>query len=206
MIHDINIGIILFAVLLVLYMLWDSPRCSHDIEGFQESAINSEALQHIASVYNNKDLIVNNLKVTKDLTVNNLKVTSSFNLLPAGSIIAYNKDVAPEGWYLCDGKNGTPDLRGRFILGGGSDAGLTNRTLNETGGKENHTLTIDEMPPHSHGYQTIQYSSNTWRGGGSASGSYTVYAFQAPATLSAGGGKPHDNMPPFYVLTYIMKQ
>ena len=39
----------------------------------------------------------------------------SLNLLPRGCIIAWNGNTPPKGWALCDGANGTPDLRGRFI-------------------------------------------------------------------------------------------
>ena len=45
----------------------------------------------------------------------NLKITGKFNYLPRGVIMAYNSPTAPPGWAICDGKNGTPDLRGRFI-------------------------------------------------------------------------------------------
>ena len=53
---------------------------------------------------------------TKPFTFNyNLNVTKYLNLFPKGSIVIYNDTFAPEGWVLCDGNNGTPDLRGRFV-------------------------------------------------------------------------------------------
>jgi microcystin-dependent protein len=51
---------------------------------------------------------------------------------------------------LCDGTNGTPDLRGRFVLSQGQGSGLTNRLINQIGGAETHTLTVQEMPSHTH--------------------------------------------------------
>lgn len=51
----------------------------------------------------------------------------------------------PTGWLLCDGTNSTPDLRDRFIVGAGSSY-----SVGSTGGEDKHTLTIDEMPTHSH--------------------------------------------------------
>ena len=110
----------------------------------------------------------------------------------------------PLGWSLCDGGtyNGytTPDLRGRFILGAGSGSNLTARTVGVVGGTENHSLTIDEMPSHNHNsggdtFFSLPSVSNTWAA--KAIG-------KTNTNLSnAGGNKPHNNMPPFYVLCYI---
>ena len=51
----------------------------------------------------------------------------------------------PSGWLLCNGSNGTPDLRDRFIVGAGSSYGVGN-----IGGEATHTLTTAEMPNHNH--------------------------------------------------------
>lgn len=51
----------------------------------------------------------------------------------------------PTGWLLCDGSNNTPDLRDRFIVGASG-----NYLVGSIGGEAAHTLTIDEMPSHSH--------------------------------------------------------
>jgi len=85
------------------------------------------------------------LNITKDLTVGN-----SLNFLPKGSIIAFYGDTIPPGWRICDGNDGTPDLRGRFILGSGKGDGLTNRNPGDSGGSETHKLSINEIPSHSH--------------------------------------------------------
>ncbi len=56
--------------------------------------------------------------------------------VPSGSIIMYNGDVAPSGWTLCDGTNGSPDLRSRFIVGATSGSSLSNfysLTVSNTG-------------------------------------------------------------------------
>lgn len=57
---------------------------------------------------------------TKESTIEgNLNILGSFNLLPRGSIIMFNSNVAPYGWALCDGGTYegfvTPDLRGKFL-------------------------------------------------------------------------------------------
>ena len=63
--------------------------------------------------------------------------SQSSNSCPIGTILAYTgrMDQIPRGWYLCDGSNGTPDLRDRFLEGAGSytigtyvKAGLPNIT------------------------------------------------------------------------------
>lgn len=76
--------------------------------------------------------------------------------LPAGVIVMWSGNVAgiPSGWALCNGANGTPDLRNRFIIGAGSSYNPS-----ATGGSTSHThtitvagtaLTTAQMPSHSH--------------------------------------------------------
>ena len=67
---------------------------------------------------------VTNLNVTghgkiMNLDVSNINVTNLSVTNWKGIIVAFSGDVTniPSGWALCDGTNGTPDLRGRFILG-----------------------------------------------------------------------------------------
>lgn len=80
------------------------------------------------------------------LDYNNKKTNVLDLILPIGSIIMFNgsSDI-PNGWAICDGNNGTPNLVGKFIKGVGS------RTdVGKTGGSATQTLTIDNMPSHSH--------------------------------------------------------
>lgn len=69
--------------------------------------------------------------------------------LPVGSIVAFAGEVAdiPANWYICDGTNGTPDLRGRFILGSSAS-----HLPDSTGGAETHShgVTVDNGGSHSH--------------------------------------------------------
>lgn len=42
-------------------------------------------------------------------------------VIPSGSVIMYSRPQIPSGWALCDGENGTPDLRDKFVVGAGNN-------------------------------------------------------------------------------------
>ena len=67
-----------------------------------------------------------------------------------GMIILWSgaADAIPTGFTLCDGNNNTPDLRGRFVVGHHPSNG--DYDVNDTGGAENVTLSIAQMPNHKH--------------------------------------------------------
>ena len=52
------------------------------------------------------------------------------------------------GWYLCDGRNGAPDLRGR--VANGRHPGWSDYRIGNQGGNDHVTLSIDQMPHHTH--------------------------------------------------------
>lgn len=118
---------------------------------------------------------------------------------PSGGIIIWSgaSNNIPDGWALCDGTNGTPDLRGRFVLGESET-----HAVGSTGGSEEVTLTVEQMPLHSHSYagtgDDMAVSSGTGKTTTSASPN-------TKNTNSTGSSQPHSNMPPYYVLCYIMK-
>ncbi len=130
---------------------------------------------------------------------------NSSTLMVKGMILAWSGDKAPEGWALCDGQNETPDLRGRFILAAGQGIGLTNRVGQQIGGEENVILTVDQMPAHSHTHNA--FHANFKHSGDATEGSTKrdcCGSFKVTSDLT-GGNQPHNNMPPYYVLAYIMK-
>jgi microcystin-dependent protein len=121
------------------------------------------------------------------------------------------------------GGNGTtnfalPDLQGRAPLHAGQGPGLTQRVLGETGGQTTVTLTPAQMPVHNHvakasGGQATQNSpaGNVWAVGVGrrgqlfyASAPGTGPAMSAAALDPAGGGQPHNNMPPYLALNFII--
>lgn len=77
--------------------------------------------------------------------------------VPAGTIVMWHGNAIPAGWAECNGQNGTPDLRGKFIVAAGQAAstpvsGDNNPvyTVNTTGGENRHTLSKNEIPKHVH--------------------------------------------------------
>lgn len=146
--------------------------------------------------------------------------------VPAGVVCMWSGTQAdiPDGWALCDGQDGRPDLRGRFIVGAGGDY-----AAGATGGAAMVTLSLDQLPEHSHnGAVTIEAAGNhrhSYDQGGArrapaGSGSFvrndvskevqTGYAgeHEHSASLSiepSGGGAAHENLPPYFALCFIIK-
>ncbi len=142
--------------------------------------------------------------------------------IPKGLISMWSGLISeiPDGWVLCDGNNGTPNLKDRFIMGAVTDA-----TINKTGGQNEVTLTVEQMPSHSHSGSTGIGGSHTHNvtvvdGVG---GSYNHPPLQGSPTRTSqttnsagshshslsinntGEGQPHENRPAFYKLAFIMK-
>jgi len=156
----------------------------------------------------------NNTQVATTAFVQNSLTTS----IPSGVIVMWSGSVAsiPAGWFLCNGSNGTPDLRDRFVVGAGSTY-----AVNATGGSANatvvaHTHTASSVvtdPGHNHTYNAP--SGFTGSGGfGSAVDSIVVSATTgnrttgitvATTVASAGSSGTNANLPPYYALAYIMK-
>lgn len=189
--------IIAIIIAFVLYIIFKPKN--------QENFDNPEGLTNISAVYN-----------TDNLVVQNLIVNGAFNMVPRGCVVAWNNPTIPKGWAICDGGNGTPDLRGRFILGAGQGEGISNRPFNQKGGAETHTLNENEIPEHSHG--TFYYGATDYMWAIVLAGkecSNVINQVNAPFAYS--DNKPikgdtvvsqnvaHNNMPPFFVLYYIMK-
>lgn len=128
------------------------------------------------------------------ITVDSLTVEGSVNftnrnnllldILPSGIIIATMSNSIPTGWIKCNGLNGTPDLRGRMIVGDGiSNTNTTNinTTSNNsasiitnpftknidfkifaTGGEATHMLSANELAQHQHWIPS--FTNNSLRG------------------------------------------
>lgn len=120
---------------------------------------------------------------------------------PIGCIVWWSgtADNIPTGWHICDGTSGTIDLRDKFILAAG-----TGHSVGETGGSEEVTLTVAQMPKHNH---YIYGRNNTTGFGINVAASANAYGdfVENKYTLDTGDSQPHPNMPPYYTLCAIQK-
>lgn len=136
--------------------------------------------------------------------------------LPTGCILLWSGSIGsiPSGFALCNGLNGTPDLRNRFVVGAGSTY-----AVDATGGSADaivvsHTHTATSVvtdPGHTHNSgETIGVSGGgvSARGitsGGNQTGSNTTGITVATTNASTGTSATNANLPPYYALCYIMK-
>lgn len=148
------------------------------------------------------------------------------SLIPIGTIVAWNGTEIPDGWAICDGTNNTPNLIGKFIKAG--------TTPGQEGGSQEITLTVDNLPPHTHTIETSELTtseagthshslnySNSNLGSLTVgnhvlsegesiqtgeSGSHTHTVDLSNVTLSTvGNQEPIEVEPSYYTLVYIMR-
>ncbi|OLE54873.1 MAG: phage tail protein [Acidobacteria bacterium 13_1_20CM_3_53_8] len=156
-----------------------------------------------------------------------------------GMIIIVPYNFAPRGWAFCAGQilpiaqntalfsllgttfggNGQttfalPDLRGRYPIGVGQGPGLSNYDLGQVAGKENVTLTVNNLAPHLHTF--AQPSANVAADASKPNGNIPANAVQytAPANANGvmgggntgltGGAAPFDIHPPYLGLNYCI--
>ena len=140
---------------------------------------------------------------TYNPSTNLLKIDGTAGgIVPSGGIIMWSgaANAIPTGYALCDGNNNTPDLRNRFVVGAGSGS---NYSVNDTGGADSVTLTVNQIPAHTHTYidqyVAIDNGYRPWPANNNDCAARDVNSG------SAGGGQSHENRPPYYALCFIMK-
>lgn len=164
-----------------------------------------------------------------------------------GQIVMFAGNFAPRGWAFCNGQLlsiaqntalfsilgttyggngqttfGLPDLRGRLAISPGTGPGLSPYQLGESGGIENVTLLVNEMPSHTHTANgTIQAkngqpdesnpgnmvpaSLTNGTEGYADSSNTTMKSGGVNVTLNpAGGNQPHSNIQPYLCVNYII--
>ena len=152
-----------------------------------------------------------------------LLATTAFvaNSIPSGVIVMWSGSVAtvPSGWILCNGSNGTPDLRNRFVVGAGSTyaAAATGGSADAVVVSHTHTATVTD-PGHFH--TTTIFNINDFNQGGLTPGLEQFPDDQqgtanintnskatgiTVANSTTGVSATNANLPPYYALAYIMK-
>jgi microcystin-dependent protein len=149
-------------------------------------------------------LDVNGAARVTSLTSSNTVTAVSFvgnGTIPIGGIIMWSGAISniPAGWALCNGATVygrvTPNLLSRFVVGAGSDY-----NVGDIGGTNSVTLSVNQIPAHSHTYNTRAHAENA---GGLLTDHWEGIA--TANTGQTGGGQAHENRPPYYALAYIMR-
>lgn len=187
----------------------------------------SEALQSYADfiIRSLPDADVDDFRNKFQALLDDLYTVESIDNMPVGAIVAITTLTVPDKWLLCDGQDVPrpdypelwdatpsdwhltgvggnpdiivlPDMTAQFIYGT-----TTGSEIGDVGGEATHTLTIAEMPAHSH---TAPIGTNTGASLSRAGTSNNVGLNTIP-TSSQGGGGAHNNLPPYIKLCWIIK-
>lgn len=146
-------------------------------------------------------------------------------IIPIGGILPYVGKTAPLNYLLCDGSDfsqsvypelynllghaWTPDMRGLVIVGWDTaEGGLKDMTFDcstilTTGGESKHTLTISEIPSHTHGL-AMQAGNQTGIIDRISVKDYVNCNWYSHVQYT-GGSQPHNNLQPYIVLNYIIR-
>lgn len=161
-----------------------------------------------------------NLTATGTATVANLNASGTvtgttiagFGTVPLGGIIMWSGATTsiPSGWALCNGQTvnnrTTPDLQDRFVVGAGSTY-----AVKATGGAATVTLSVANLPPHTHTFTDAFFAENQSGGVNNLFGSKSGFdqdnsLFTRSATTdSTGSGSAFPILPPYYALAFIMR-
>lgn len=169
--------------------------------------------------------------------------------IPSGTIVRYASSTVPTGYLSCDGsavsrstysdlfsKIGTtygsgdgsttfnlPDCRDKVTIGAGQGSGLTNRVVATSVGANTHSLTVSEMPSHTHGTANDSHRHDFDDTGdqaspnqglrfvdtnGSPTGSFLAVESSTTGinqTDNQGSGTAHNNMQPYVVCQFLIK-
>jgi len=138
--------------------------------------------------------------------------------LPTGVISMWSGSIAsiPSGWYLCNGSNGTPDLRNKFIVGAGStySVAATGGSANAIVVSHSHTASSSVSDPGHNHNMNISGLSGAGRSSimGPNTGVYNDVNIASTTGISVvttvnstGSSGTNANLPPYYALAYIMK-
>ena len=215
-----NIKYILYIIIFIqIFILYNKNKNKQETENFTENVnditivVKELYKQDLEDIKYIRDLAENvSLKNSSGKEKNimpftfsyNLNVTGYLNLFPKGSIVIYNDITAPNGWVICDGNNGTPDLRGRFVRMWNnnntnfnqtnntesnfkgqskidSSCKLLNHNINTVGGTDLYKITDTKyIPKHNHTITSVPAHSHD----------IFIQLYNGSFKSSSGDGKP----------------
>ena len=184
------------------------------------ATLNTAALSEM-TITASGDVAVGSTASPSDLTVYGTLSDDTGPVMPKGAIIMWSGSSShvPAGWAICDGTNGTPDLRGRFLLGAGSHG------VGAVGGNSSIRLSVSQMPAHTHtianggghshnvtingpgdrDWNNGKSSDNTYWGDSTMNLSSDTQGSHSHTAGQTGGGAEVDITPPFFAVYFIMK-
>lgn len=213
----------------------NTPLNASNLNTMQDNV--EDAINSVDTELNSKqDTLVSGTNIK---TINNNSILGSGNITIGsstivGGVLLYSGSTAPDGYLLCDGTAvsrttyselysviGTtygsgdgsttfnlPNLKGKVPVGLDSNDSDFD-TLGETGGEKTHTLTVNEMPSHTHSLKTSYTSgSNTDNDkvmSASSSSGWNNNAHNEYSIQETGGGQAHNILQPYIVMNYIIK-
>lgn len=157
-----------------------------------------------------------------------------------GEIRMFAGNFAPRGWAFCDGQLlavsqndalfslvgtiyggdgrttfGLPDMRGRVPVHAGNGPGLSSRRLGAKAGSEEETLTVNQIPSHTHNLLATTNLANSPNASTNTLGTSTTVDFyienDPPSTAlntqsitNVGGSRSHTNLQPFLCINFII--
>lgn len=190
--------------------------------------INVSWAKYISGLLQNEEAIFTDENDQLDLFLELLWTGRLGMQLPVGSInLIAQSSLIPTEWLECNGQavsrttynalfsalgtvygsgNGSttfnvPDTRGRVVMGQGTSDLGTSRTLATKVGSDTHTLTLPQIPFHTHAISSRAQSGSIYPTFGAGGTPVTIQG----STESAGGGLSHNNVQPSLVMCYMIK-
>ena len=185
-----------------------------NVVGYDSGNIGIGTADPTTPVHSSNDKVLNVGIVTANSFFGDGSGLTGVSAFVTGMIMMYTGSTAPSGWALCDGQNGTPDLRDRFIVSSGNTY-----SIDGTGGSADaivvsHTHSITD-PGHTHTYSRAQDEANGYAEVGTSQERLTLNVSYANNTTvsnttgisidSQGSSGTNANLPPYYALAFIMK-
>ncbi len=185
------------------------------IGDIQAERVNSVGDNAVSNIIRERDASTENIRRDAVSFIQRRLVTETSKFeVPAGAVLAFDSRTGcPSGWSLFS------EASGRMIVGVGKKVGVqgsyellygSTGPRYDTGGAETHTLTVEEMPEHVHpnaSLETIQVAGH-FQGHPAITvpGRDSNTAYEINLVGSAGGGQPHNNMPPYIALYFCKKE